>query len=77
MKKGNWHGGKGSGRRNTQNDSSYSDNYDKIFGKIKTRKVIPDHGSTKTHSDKSKYNRKSQSEIMQDELEPIHYEGDD
>ena len=32
MKKSNWHGGKGSQRRNT-NDKAYADNWDKIFGK--------------------------------------------
>tara|TARA_B100001093_G_scaffold520319_1_gene614635 strand:- start:2850 stop:3008 length:159 start_codon:yes stop_codon:yes gene_type:complete len=41
---------------------------------IKTRKVLPDHSSTKVHSDKTKYDRKTISEIMQDELEPIHYD---
>ncbi len=35
MKKSNWHGGKGSGRRNTQDDDRYRDNWDKIFGKHK------------------------------------------
>lgn len=33
MKKSNWHGGKGSGRRSTQDDNKYADNWDKIFGK--------------------------------------------
>jgi hypothetical protein len=32
MKKSNWHGGKGSGRRDGQNDKKYADNWDKIFG---------------------------------------------
>lgn len=32
MKKSNWHGGKGSGRRSSQDDKKYSDNWDKIFG---------------------------------------------
>ena len=36
MKKSNWHGGKGSGRRSSQDDKKYSDNWDKIFGKPKT-----------------------------------------
>lgn len=35
MKKSNWHGGKGSGRRSSQDDKKYSDNWDKIFGKPK------------------------------------------
>jgi hypothetical protein len=33
MKKSNWHGGKGSGRRSSQDDKKYSDNWDAIFGK--------------------------------------------
>ena len=34
MKKSNWHGGKGSGRRGSD-DSKYADNWDKIFKKEK------------------------------------------
>lgn len=30
-----WHGGKGSGRRKQTDDKSYSENYDRIFGKKK------------------------------------------
>lgn len=33
MKKSNWHGGKGSGRRSSQDDKKYADNWDVIFGK--------------------------------------------
>lgn len=33
MKKSNWHGGKGSGRRSGQDDSKYADNWEQIFGK--------------------------------------------
>ena len=33
MKKSNWHGGKGSGRRTNRDDKAYSDNWDAIFGK--------------------------------------------
>ena len=33
MKKSNWHGGKGSGRRSSQDDNKYADNWEKIFGK--------------------------------------------
>jgi len=40
MKKSNWHGGKGSGRRNSQDDKKYADNWDKIFGD-KKKKVLP------------------------------------
>ena len=35
MKKSNWHGGKGSGRRSSQDDNKYADNWDIIFGKKK------------------------------------------
>jgi N-methylhydantoinase B/oxoprolinase/acetone carboxylase alpha subunit len=35
MKKSNWHGGKGSGRRSSQDDNKYADNWEKIFGKHK------------------------------------------
>jgi hypothetical protein len=30
-----WHGGKGSSRRSTANNTAYEDNWDKIFGKKK------------------------------------------
>ena len=33
MKKSNWHGGKGSGRRSHQDDKKYADNWEAIFGK--------------------------------------------
>ena len=43
-----WHGGKGSKRRNS-NEELYSDNWEKIFGKkkpdIKVRKETPSHGA--------------------------------
>ena len=35
MKNSNWHGGKGSGRRSSQDDAKYADNWEKIFGKNK------------------------------------------
>ena len=53
-----WHGGKGSGRRSTADDSAYADNWDKIFGKkkpeIKVRKETPKHADTQIHTDNSK-----------------------
>ena len=56
-----WHGGKGSKRRNS-NEKLYSDNWEKIFGKpepkIKEHKKTPPHGLTQVHKDKTKYNRK-------------------
>ena len=58
MKKSNWHGGKGSGRRDSQNDQLYSDNWEKIFGKpepvVKSRKAQPKHSVTQVHKDKTK-----------------------
>lgn len=41
MKKSNWHGGKGSGRRSGQDDKKYSDNWEKIFGKPKPKQPKP------------------------------------
>jgi len=50
MKKSNWHGGKGSGRRSSQDDSKYADNWEKIFGKpranINTRNKESNNGKT-------------------------------
>ena len=37
MKESNWHGGKGSGRRSSQDDNKYADNWEKIFGKPKSK----------------------------------------
>jgi len=52
-----WHGGKGSKRRNS-NEELYSDNWEKIFGKPKpnasVRKETPTHGLTQVHKDKTK-----------------------
>ena len=52
-----WHGGKGSKRRNS-NDALYADNWEKIFGKKKpevtVRKETPVHAKTQIHKDKSK-----------------------
>ena len=57
----NWHGGKGSKRRNSD-EKLYADNWEKIFGKkepeLKVRKKTPSQGATQIHSDKTKYNRK-------------------
>jgi len=52
-----WHGGKGSKRRNS-NEELYADNWEKIFGKpepkVKSRKAQPSHSITQIHRDKSK-----------------------
>jgi len=56
-----WDGGKGSKRR-PENDTTYQDNWEKIFGKkkpeTKVRKVTPTHAKTQIQKDKTKYNRK-------------------
>lgn len=39
MKKSNWHGGKGSQRRNS-NEQAYRDNWDNIFGKKSKPKKV-------------------------------------
>ena len=41
------------------------------MNKIKVRKKIPSHAKSKTHKEKTKYDRKSESEKLQDDLEPI------
>ena len=52
-----WHGGKGSKRRDS-NDVLYADNWDKIFGKkkpeISVRKETPTHATTQIHRDQTK-----------------------
>ena len=65
-----WHCGKGSQRRNSD-EQSYADNWEKIFGKkepeIKSRKLTPKHGASKTHKDRTKYDRnKSKQELQKD-----------
>lgn len=63
----NWHGGKGSKRRNS-NEEAYSDGWELAFGKkkpvVKVRKETPNHGASKVHSDKTKYNRKKSDPIL-------------
>ena len=53
----NWHGGKGSRRRNS-NEDKYAEAWERIFGKpqpkIKSRKETPSHASTQVHKDKTK-----------------------
>lgn len=53
----NWHGGKGSKRRNSD-ENLYADNWERIFGKkkpeLKSRKQTPSHASTQVHKDKTK-----------------------
>jgi hypothetical protein len=56
-----WDGGKGSKRR-PENDTTYQDNWEKIFGKkkpeTKVRKTTPSHAITQVQKDKTKYDRK-------------------
>ena len=53
----NWHGGKGSKRRNS-NEEAYADGWELAFGKkkpvVKVRKETPSHGASQVHSDKTK-----------------------
>jgi hypothetical protein len=50
--------GKGDKPRDLIYTQEYRDNFDKIFGnKTKARKKTPDHAKTKTHKDKTKYDR--------------------
>ena len=52
-----WHGGKGSKRRNS-NEEAYADGWELAFGKkkpeIKARKAQPEPSVTQIHRDKSK-----------------------
>ncbi|MDC3384681.1 hypothetical protein OAW24_00705 [bacterium] len=63
----NWHGGKGSKRRNS-NEEAYADGWELAFGKkkpvVKVRKETPSHGASQVHSDKTKYNRKKSDPIL-------------
>ena len=56
-----WEGGKGSNRR-PENDTTYQDNWEKIFGvkkpDTKVRKTTPKHAKTQVQKDKTKYDRK-------------------
>lgn len=55
------------------------DNWDNIFGKktdIKTRKITPDHATTKTHKDKSKYDRKSYKDELRSQTD-LNRDGND
>lgn len=40
MKKSNWHGGKGSTPRTNVSSKQYQDNWEKIFGSKKKKKVL-------------------------------------
>ena len=55
MKKSNWHGGKGSGRRGSD-DKKYGDNWEAIFGKprqnINTRNKEVKNGETTDNNTK-------------------------
>ena len=52
-----WHGGKGSKRRNS-NEEAYADGWELAFGKkkpeIKARKEQPSHSITQIHKDRTK-----------------------
>ena len=67
-----WHGGKGSKRRNS-NEEAYADGWELAFGKpeprVKARKAQPKHSITQVHKDKTKYNRrtKNNAQLMHEE----------
>lgn len=67
-----WHGGKGSGRRTTANNSAYDDGWEKIFGKekpvIKGRKQTPSHGLTQVHKNKKKPTRVDLKKELRDNI---------
>lgn len=81
-----WHGGKGSGRRSSQDDKKYADNYDLIFKKkdvikidsasVKGRKVTPDHGKSQVHKDESKYDRTTYKQDMLKQSD-LNWDGND
>ena len=48
-----WHGGKGSGRRNS-NDQAYADNWDIIFGDKKTKEKQDANTTSTSKQKKSK-----------------------
>jgi hypothetical protein len=81
----NWHGGKGSGRRSSQDDKKYADNYDLIFKKntikidsaeVKGRKVTPDHGKIQVHKDESRYDRTTYKQDMLKQSD-LNWDGND
>ena len=53
MKKSNWHGGKGSGRRGTD-DKKYADNWEKIFGKPRPTINTRNKGTKNGEHDRTK-----------------------
>lgn len=58
--KGQWAGGKGSGRRKNADDKAYADNWDNIFGKtranVNTRKT-EDNNESNSQVQKSRTKR--------------------
>ena len=56
MKKSNWHGGKGSQRRNS-NEKAYRDNWDEIFGKTRAN-VNTKKGDDKDGRNNTSHNTK-------------------
>lgn len=67
----NWHGGKGSKRRPTD-QKKFEENWDKIF----VRKKTPKHGATQQHKDKTKYDRKNQ-KTKQAQMTDLNWDGNE
>jgi len=67
----NWHGGKGSKRRPTD-QKKFEENWDKIFARKKT----PKHGATQQHKDKTKYDRKNQ-KTKQAQMTDLNWDGNE
>ena len=61
---------KGSNQR-PYDKKKYDNNFEKIFKNNPVKKNMDKFHKPRTHRDKTKYYRKSESEKMQDDLEPI------
>jgi hypothetical protein len=74
-----WHGGKGDTPRGL-GGNTYADNWEAIFGKkpedVKSRKVIPDHGKTSVHDNKTRPSRQSYKNEMLKQSD-LNWDGND
>ena len=68
-----WHGGKGSAPRKSNDQKTYADNWDKIFGKKKERAGLNwELEDEQTHTEKAREDFLATREIMKDY--PTHRE---
>ena len=67
---------KGSNKR-PYDKKKYDNNFEKIFKNNPVKKNMDKFHKPRTHRDKTKYHRKSESEKMQDDLEPILHDWED